>query len=430
MYEHLKGKKILIIGSDASNIAVVKTAHELEMYVIVVDSILDRKKTPSKNIADEAWDLDYSNTVEIVKRATESNIDGVFAGYSEYRVLAALKIAEAMKLPFYATEEQINLTRNKRFFKNECIKYGIKTPKDYCYNYPVSEMELNAIEYPVIVKPADYAGRKGITICYNEKNIQNAISFAVSYSKSKMVIIEEFLKGVEFSAIYTLVDGNITLSCVNEKYISDDQERQTGLCEFVITPASFIKKFEDEMNACIIDFLKGIDAKNGVAFFQGMSTAKGIYVFEMGYRVNGNNDFYVIEKNNDISFLKMLLNFSVTGSMGKGQEKDTPYFKRFYATMPLNVHAGVVEHIEYKELLKMSSFEDVQCLITEGQEIMEDGSTQQKAMSVRIVAENIDKIIECVEVVNANVKIVDKDDKNMLFKPFSPKKLMMNYQSK
>lgn len=430
MYEHLKGKKLLVIGSDSSNIAVVKTAQELGIYVIVVDSILDRVKTPSKNIADEAWDLDYSNTSEIVKKAMENNINGVFAGYSEYRVLAALKIANAMKLPFYATEEQINLTRNKRFFKNECIKYGIKTPKDYCYSYPISDEELKTIKYPVIVKPADYAGRKGITICHNEKKIHDAISFAVSYSKSKMIIIEEFLEGVEFAAIYTLVEGNITLSCVNEKYISNDQERQSGLCEFVISPASFIKKFEIEVSKHIINFLKGINAKNGVAFFQGMSTSKGLYIFEMGYRVNGNNDFYVIEKNNGISFLKMLLNYSLTGSMGEGQEKDNPYFNRFYATMPLNVHAGIIEHINYDKLLEISAFDDIQCLICKGQEIVEDGSTQQKAMSIRITANNIEELTEYIETVNSNVKILDKDGKNLLFKPFNYKKLLMNYLKK
>lgn len=427
MYEHLRGKTLLIVGSDISNIAIIETAQELGMYAIVVDGIVDRSKAPAKNIADEAWDIDYSNIDEIKKRAIERKIDGVFAGYSEYRVLAALKIAEAMGLPFYATEEQINLTRNKRFFKDECIKYGVKTPKDFCFNYPVMENDLKSIEYPVIVKPADYAGRKGITICHDEENIKDAISFAASYSKSKMIIIEEFLQGIEFAAIYTLVDGNITLSCVNEKYISDDQERQSGLCEFVITPASFTKRFEIEANENIINFLKGIDAKNGVAFFQGMCTEKDIYVFEMGYRVNGNNDFYVIEKNNNVSFLKMLLNFAITGAMGKGQEKDTPYFSKFCATMPLNIHGGLVDFIDYSILNNNQNFEDIRCFVHSGQVIFEDGTTQQKAMSIRMSSEKIEGIIECIKQIESHVRILDKDGKNMLFKPFNYEKLEINY---
>ena len=428
MYEHLRGKTLLIVGSDISNIAIIETAQELGMYAIVVDGIVDRSKAPAKNIADEAWDIDYSNIDEIKKKAIEKKIDGVFAGYSEYRVLAALKIAEAMGLPFYATEEQINLTRNKRFFKDECIKYGVRTPKDFCFNYPVMENDLKSIEYPVIVKPADYAGRKGITICHDEKNIKDAITFAASYSKSKMIIIEEFLQGIEFAAIYTLVDGNITLSCVNEKYITDDQERQSGLCEFVITPASFIKRFEIEANENIINFLQGIDAKNGVAFFQGMCTEKDIYVFEMGYRVNGNNDFYVIEKNNNVSFLKMLLNFAITGSMGKGQEKDNPYFSKFCATMPLNIHEGLVNFIDYSLLNNNPNFDDIRCFIYSGQTIIEDGTTQQKAMSIRMTAETIEGIIECIKQIKSNVKILDKDGKNMLFKCFDYEKLERNYR--
>lgn len=428
MYGHLRGKRILVIGSDATNVAVVTTAHELGMYVVVVDGVCDRSKAPAKGIADEAWDVDYSCTGELVRRAAESRIDGVFAGYSEWRVLAALKIAEALGLPFYATEEQIHLTRNKRFFKDECAKYGIKTPRDFCRRYPVSEAELGKIEYPVIVKPADYAGRKGITVCRDGSAIHEAISFAAGYSKSRMVIIEEFLEGVEFSAIYTLVDGNITLSCVNEKYISDDQERQSGLCEFVITPASFLKEFEEEASGNIVSFLHGIHARNGVAFFQGMSTARGIYVFEMGYRVNGNNDFYVIERSNGVSFLKMLLNFAVTGSMGGGQERDTPRFAKYYATMPLNVHGGVVGCIDYSKLLGNPSFEDIHCLVSPGQEIPEDGSTQQKALSVRMSSQSVGGIVECVKRVNSSVRVLDKDGNNMLFKPFDWEKLVVSYK--
>ena len=110
MYEHLRGKTLLIVGSDISNIAIIETAQELGMYAIVVDGIVDRSKAPAKNIADEAWDIDYSNIDEIKKRAIERKIDGVFAGYSEYRVLAALKIAETVEIIPTTLARPIHLT--------------------------------------------------------------------------------------------------------------------------------------------------------------------------------------------------------------------------------------------------------------------------------------------------------------------------------
>ena len=137
MYEHLNGKKLLLIGSDAGNMHIVNAAHEMGVYVIAVDGLTDYSHAPAKRAADEAWDIDYNDTDTIVERAKTANVDGVFAGYSEFRVLAACRIANKLNLPFYADEEQINITRNKRIFKDWCVKYDIPIPKDYCFSYPM-----------------------------------------------------------------------------------------------------------------------------------------------------------------------------------------------------------------------------------------------------------------------------------------------------
>lgn len=427
MYENLKGKKLLVIGSDGSNIAAIETAQKLGIYVIVIDSITDKLKTPSKQIADEAWDIDYSDLNTIEEKCREAGVNGVFAGYSEFRVLAALAIAERMGFPFYANKEQIDLTRNKRLFKDESIKYGIKVPKDYSYKYPVSEEVKAKIEYPAIVKPADYAGRKGITICEDASVIDKAIEYAASKSQSKTVIIEEYLEGTEYSSVYTLVDGRISLSCVNEKYITDDQDVKSGLCEFLVSPGFLLDEYIKEVDPCVKAFLKGINAKNGIAFFQGMYTKKGIYIFEMGYRVNGNNDFTVIEQYNDINYMKMLINFSLTGTMGEGIEKDNPHFNSYTATMPVNVHAGTVGKIDYSKLTENKAITDIHCSIKEGSVIVEDGSTQQKVMSFRINANTIEELSDIVDYCNKYLIIEDENGKNMRFKPFDSKKLLENH---
>lgn len=80
MYEKLKGKKLLIVGS-AFESEIVKAAHEMGVYVIVVDNILDRKEARAKELADAAWDISYFDTDAIVQKCMESGVDGVFAGY-------------------------------------------------------------------------------------------------------------------------------------------------------------------------------------------------------------------------------------------------------------------------------------------------------------------------------------------------------------
>ena len=94
MYSKLKGKKLLVIGSDASNNNIISAAHEMGVYTIVTDGIADRSRTPAKNISDEAWDIDYSDIKTLSEKCREAGVNGVFAGYSEFRVLAACRLYE------------------------------------------------------------------------------------------------------------------------------------------------------------------------------------------------------------------------------------------------------------------------------------------------------------------------------------------------
>lgn len=426
MYEHLKGKKLLIIGSDPGNLPIVNAAHDMGIYVIVVDGITDYSYATSKKAADEAWDIDYSDTEAIVERAKNAAVDGVIAGYSEFRVLAACRIAEKLGLPFYANEEQINITRNKRTFKDLCVRYDIPIPKDYCFGYPMMSEDKEIIKYPVIVKPADYAGRKGISVCNSREDLDKAIEYAVSMSQSKTIIVEDYLEGIEFASIYTLSDGEISLSAVNEKYITDDQVVKTGLCEFLISPARSYNRYITELDGKLRQFIKGINAENGVIFFQGMVTDKKIYVFEMGYRLNGNNDFAVIDKYNNLNYMKMLIAYSLCGSMCDDLSKDNPLLGQYVSTLLFYAHSGTIGKMEYNKLYNHPAIADIRVSGWEGKKISEDGSTGQRILSLRISADTIDELPDIVKFVQNNVIVEDINGKNMLFKPFDSTCLLKN----
>ena len=189
--EQYKNKKLLIIGgTGVENINIINAAHDMGVYCVVVDKNTDVKTTQAKAAADESWDMDYSNIDALAQKCRENHIDGVMAGYSEARVLVAAKVSEKLGLNFYATPEQVELTRNKRIFKDHCIKYRIPAPKDYCNGTPPTDEEKDRIQYPVIVKPTDRGGRKGITVCYNREELDKAIKYAMEVSFSNILMAE------------------------------------------------------------------------------------------------------------------------------------------------------------------------------------------------------------------------------------------------
>lgn len=425
MFESLKGKKLLVIGSEEVDTNIVRAAHELGVYVIACDGKRKSELTPAKNIADESWDINYSETVAIAEKCKQANVDGVIAGYSEFRVLAACKIANAIGTPFFATEEQIEITRNKRLFKDECVKYGVRVPKDYCFNQPPTDKQIEMIKFPVIVKPTDYAGRKGVCVCYDAKQLDEAISDALRYSQSKTVIVEEYVVGIEFSAIYSLSNGRIELSCFNEKYLNEKQKKKSGLCELAVSPSiHYLDKYIQSCDSKVKDFLKGINAKNGVAFFQGIMNNDGFWIFEMGYRLNGGNDYVQTELSNNISYMKMLISYCLTGDMGDNLDKENPYFKKFYLTYIIYSHEGTVGNCTCTVDINHKGIDVIHICPVIGEKIIEDGTTAQRAFSFKITAESLNEAAEIIHYINRNVSVTNENGANMLFEEFDTNRIL------
>lgn len=419
------GKKLLVISSDSNDRVFVQAAKELGAYVVCCDRYENWDMSPAKKIADEAWNIDYTDTDAVAEKCREVGIDGVIAGYSEDRVTAACRISKAIGTHFYATEEQINITRNKRVFKDLCKKHGVPVPTDYCFSLPLSVEERKKIKYPVIVKPSDNGGRKGISVCLSESDLDAALIYAQGQSKNGQVVIEEYVSGTELSAVYTIVNGSISLSCLNDKYNSQEQNGTSRLCDLVLTPSRYYDLYVRTVDLGVKKLLNDIGAKNGVANFQMIANESGIYVFEMGYRVNGNDDFKVIRKNNGIDFLKMLISYSLSGEMGDDLNKDNPCFKSYSGTLCMYLHSGTVGAVIHDKLIGKEGIDDICILRQPGIAIVEDGTNRQKASLIKFSADTLDEIVETIHFIQKNMKILDTDGNDMTLMPFDTKRLFV-----
>jgi len=426
MFENCKGKKLLLIGVE-ENESLTRAAHEMGVYVILIDRNASKINCLSKSLADEVWEMDYSDIDAVVKKCRENGVGGVMAGYSEFKVASAQKVAEALGTPFYATAEQIELTRNKRTFKDMCEKYDIPTPRDYRFTKGISEEDKKHIVYPVIIKPTDYAGCKGISVCHSESELDEAVRYALEYSVSQTIICEQYLVGVEFAAIYTIVDGVASLSCLNDKFISRNDEGFAGRCALVFTPSKYYGKFMETVDGKIKTFLKGIGAQNGVAFFQGIANDESIHVFEMGYRLNGNNDCTIIEKFNNINFMKMLISHSLTGSMGDDISKDNPQFSEYSISLCFRLHRGVVKTIDYSKIFEDPNVLDAHCYITPGTEIVNENTSQSRGLLVKFKAPTLEDVEKTIKSLQSKVFFLNEKGENMLFDGFDTKLLYERY---
>ena len=415
MYENLKGKKLLVVGADMNDIEIVRTAQSMGIYTIAMDWSTDHTKSPAKTIADEAWDMNYRNVDEVAKRCTEEKVDGVIAGYSEMRVLIAARISKAIGKPFYVTEEIMEMTRDKRKFKELCIEYGVPVPKAlYSGGKPTAEA-LREISFPAIVKPSDYGGRIGITICNEYEELEPAIENALSVSEKKEVVVEEYVTGTEMCAVYNLSDGEIELALLNDKYQVLQDGMNTVLCNATIVPSKHLNEFISIADGPIKNFLRGIGAKN--------VNDNGIYVFEMGYRLNGGNDCHVIEKFNHINHMKMMISYSLTGEMGDDIKKNDPRFSEIISTFLFYVHGGTVGKVEFSGLNDIPEIFSITQKVFPGTVVIEDGTTRQEGLVIKLHGRDMSDIIRIIHQAQKCVEIRDDCGNSMLFEDFDTNRL-------
>lgn len=279
---NLEGKKLLILGATANEISIVKKAQTYGIYVIVTDYHTDYNLSPAKFIADEAWDISWSELDTLEKKCRENNVDGVIAGYSEIRVEQMILLCERLGLPSYISLHQLEITRDKRLFKDECRKNDIPVINEY-------KSIDDVTHFPVIVKPVDRAGSIGITIANDYEQLVKSYNYAMEMSICKKVIIEDFIQNENKADFYyAIVDGEITLLTSSDVIFAAQNGTDRVVQSAWPFPSTHHEAFVKTVDQKIQNMIKNMNIKNGYMFFSSfVDDNDNFKFFECGFRLSG-----------------------------------------------------------------------------------------------------------------------------------------------
>ena len=225
-------KRLMILGGARYALPVIKAAHELGCYVITCDYL-------PNNIAHKYSD-EYCNVSIIDKEATleaaqKLQIDGIMSFACDPGVATAAYVAEKLGLPSVGSYEAVSILQNKGKFREFLRENGFNTPTAKEYN-DIEEAirDIDRFHWPVIVKPTDCAGSKGVTRVDDPKVLKDSIEYALSYSHCNEFIIEDFLQQVGFSSDTDSFSVNGEL-----KFVSFDCQRFDKNAENPYTPSAY-----------------------------------------------------------------------------------------------------------------------------------------------------------------------------------------------
>lgn len=183
-------KKILLLGGSAQQVIAIETAKKLGYFTILCDFLIDN---PGQYVADKFYLVSTTDKDAIYKVAKEEIIDGIIAYASDPAAPTAAYVAQKLGLPGNPFESVETLC-NKDKFRDFLSKNGFNTPKAKGYGSIDEVNDIDQYRLPIIIKPVDSSGSKGATVLHDLEKLNEALEFAFSFSRSKRIIIEEFIE--------------------------------------------------------------------------------------------------------------------------------------------------------------------------------------------------------------------------------------------
>ena len=212
----------MLLGGLRYLLPVIEAAHRHGIHVITVDYL---PGNIAHKYSDEYHNVSIIDKEAVLALARELQIDGIMSFAVDPGVVAAAYTAEQMGLPFQCSYEAACILQDKSRFRQFLADNGFNVPNARGYNE--SDNALKDIDYfnwPVIVKPVDSAGSKGVTRVDDPADLPAAIAHALDCSPSRHYIIEDFLEkaGPSMGDECFVVDGKLLYNAFYDQFFDNE----------------------------------------------------------------------------------------------------------------------------------------------------------------------------------------------------------------
>ncbi len=411
---NLTGKKLLLMGGAAFVHSIRKYADEQGFKLIAVG----KSQGAHSRLSDEYFKIDTANVEQISELIIQKKIDGIFVGASEVNIRPAIKIAEKTGIPFYTTQEQWDILANKEQFKLLLAQNGLPLIPEYA-----EDCDWGTIAYPVIVKPVDGSGARGISVCNNCSEMASAIAYAKEFSFAKKVIIEQFMQGMTDTFVrYHFQNGSYSISSAFDRHVNFSQGGFGGVAIAYTHPSNHIQAYLNRYDEKMQNVFRSLGLKNGVITLQGFVDEDDVfYFYEAGYRLGGSQSYIFTDAVNDSNSLHYMVNYALTGEMADYciAERDTPFFKKPCCNLYVALRAGLITVMDgVQEVRKLPGVLNVTEMCGVGTEIKKTGSLDQVCLRMHLIGDDRESLAKVIERVYDTLHILDENGEDMILEHF------------
>jgi isopentenyl diphosphate isomerase/L-lactate dehydrogenase-like FMN-dependent dehydrogenase/biotin carboxylase len=401
----------MIIGGGLLQTPVITTAKKMGYQVIVTDYNPDAIGMKDADIPIVMSTRDIQGSVRVAKRQNEiTPISGVLTVGTDASMTVAA-VANALNLPgikFDDAEAATNKLKMRMRFKEHNIPSPAFLP---VWTLADAKKGCKILGYPVVMKPSDNMGARGVMRIDNATQVADAFKFAKSASPSGELIIEQFMEGPELSIDAIIFNEEITITGVADRIIEYPPN-------FVETGHTMPSHLSIEMLEDACDVMrrgaKALGLTTGAAKGDIKVTKSGAMIGEIAARLSGGfMSAYTYPLSTGVDLMKAMIEVSL------GQEPGNlePVFNRVAIERAIICKPGTVKKISgLEEALKVQGIKEIFLNIKEGDTVVKPTSNVEKSGNIIAVGDTLKDAEASVKQCMDLLKIETSDESEISMK--------------
>lgn len=368
-------KKLLMLGGSQLQISAIKKARELGHYVITCDYLEDN---PGHQFSHEYHNVSITDKDAVLELAKKLKVDGIVCYVADSGAETVAYVAEKLGLPSYSAKS-IDILTNKDKFRMFQQENGFNIPRAKGYSsYEEAKDDFHNFKMPVMIKPVDSSGSKGISKIDSLELLKEKVTNAMNHSRTKRFIIEEYIEnyGPHVGGDGFCVNGKLVFRCFSNEYFST--KRLNPFVSILATwPYVMPERIQNKIHDEIQRVLSLLNMQTGALNFDIRVDAKeNVYIIEMAPRNGGDLNPNAIKYATGVD----LIEYTIKAALGEDcSDLKMIDPKGYWATYVLDSpNNGVLKAIEIEEEFRKNNIVEFDSVVKKGERIYALSGSHEK----------------------------------------------------
>lgn len=280
-------KKLILLGAISPFCDLVKEFEALKIEPYICDYYPD---APAKSMGHPSFNISTTDSDNLIALAEREGADGCVSAFSDRNIIPCIEVCNHLKTNYFFDRKTVERFIDKQKMKAFFEEIGVPVLKYAVVRYNSLDESLANFSFPVVTKPIDAYGSKGITVCENLEEVKKAFADTVKESKdyTDKIIVEEYYPADEISITAWVKSSNAYITCIYDVF----RNKSNGITLSAVSfPSKYTEGYYDRLKELLNYIIRKSGIKEGPVTLQCFIGNRGLMVSELLCRLAGGSPY-------------------------------------------------------------------------------------------------------------------------------------------